>query len=179
MSVDLYRVLSVHPTAGPEEIRRAYLALARAHHPDVNRSPDANERFKAINAAYEVLGDPIKRAQYDAARSAEAAARQTQYQSPRSDPFRPPRPDYYPSPDPPEPSSRWLSFRRLWLGVWIILGIVRLAGFLTSDADPTPVQFRTPTSWVRAPPSATAPPRTHVTLDDLVLFGTVVSVGSD
>src|ERR1051325_1433476 len=63
---DYYDILEVEPEAGPEEIRGAFRRLARAYHPDkTGNDHRAEERFKEINEAYEVLGDPIKRRRYD------------------------------------------------------------------------------------------------------------------
>src|SRR5580700_9854830 len=63
---DYYDILGVAPDASGEEIKRAYRALARQHHPDVSADKSvAEHRFKEINEAYEVLSDPNKRAQYD------------------------------------------------------------------------------------------------------------------
>jgi molecular chaperone DnaJ len=63
---DYYDILGVAPDASGEEIKRAYRALARQHHPDVAHDKSkAEHRFKEINEAYEVLSDPNKRAQYD------------------------------------------------------------------------------------------------------------------
>jgi len=62
---DLYDVLGVSHDATQEDIRRAYRRLARAHHPDVNRDPEAERRFKEVNLAYQTLSDPAKRRQYD------------------------------------------------------------------------------------------------------------------
>jgi curved DNA-binding protein len=62
---DYYESLGVPRDASPEEIRRAYRALARAHHPDVNKEAGAEDRFKEISEAYEVLRDPDKRERYD------------------------------------------------------------------------------------------------------------------
>jgi len=66
MSEDFYTTLGVPRTASADDIRRAYRALAKQHHPDVNQEdPQADSRIKAINEAYEVLRDPQKRAMYD------------------------------------------------------------------------------------------------------------------
>ncbi|HIC89565.1 MAG TPA: molecular chaperone DnaJ [Anaerolineae bacterium] len=62
---DYYEVLGVSREASSDDIRRAFRRLARQYHPDVNKSPDAEARFKEINEAYEVLSDPDKRAAYD------------------------------------------------------------------------------------------------------------------
>jgi molecular chaperone DnaJ len=66
MAKDLYAVLGVSSTAGDAEIKKAYRALARKHHPDANAGdPKAEERFKEISHAYDVLSDPEKRRDYD------------------------------------------------------------------------------------------------------------------
>jgi molecular chaperone DnaJ len=62
---DYYDVLGVSRGATPEELKKAYRRLARQYHPDVSDDPDANERFKEISEAYEVLSDDQKRATYD------------------------------------------------------------------------------------------------------------------
>jgi molecular chaperone DnaJ len=62
---DLYEILGVGRDASPEDIKRAYRTLAREHHPDVSSAPEAEERFKEIVGAYEILSDPQKRQQYD------------------------------------------------------------------------------------------------------------------
>ncbi|MDD2780183.1 J domain-containing protein [Sulfuricurvum sp.] len=65
MSKSLYTTLEIAPGASEAEIKKAYRKLARQYHPDVNKDPAAEEKFKEINAAYEVLSDKDKRAKYD------------------------------------------------------------------------------------------------------------------
>ena len=62
---DYYEVLGVSRDADQRTIKRAFLKLARKLHPDVNKEPDAEERFKEVNEAYSVLSDERKRANYD------------------------------------------------------------------------------------------------------------------
>ncbi len=65
MSKSLYQTLEVSENATQDEIKKAYRKLARKYHPDVNKDKEAEEKFKEINAAYEILSDSKKRAQYD------------------------------------------------------------------------------------------------------------------
>ena len=65
MAKSLYETLEVSENASADEIKKAYRKLARKYHPDVNKDPKAEEKFKEINAAYEVLSDPQKKQQYD------------------------------------------------------------------------------------------------------------------
>ncbi|RZA10930.1 MAG: J domain-containing protein, partial [Lysobacteraceae bacterium] len=66
---DYYGILGVEPSAGEGEIKTAYRRLARKFHPDVSKEAGAEEKFKAINEAYEALRDPQKRAAYDQLRA--------------------------------------------------------------------------------------------------------------
>lgn len=65
MAKDLYEILGVSKDASESEIKKAFRRRARELHPDVNKAADAEEQFKELNEAYDVLSDPNKRAQYD------------------------------------------------------------------------------------------------------------------
>src|SRR3954447_21557250 len=64
-SADYYKVLGVDKKASQEDIKKAYRKLARQYHPDTNKDSGAEERFKQISEAYDTLGDPEKRKEYD------------------------------------------------------------------------------------------------------------------
>jgi hypothetical protein len=66
---DCYAILQVDPHAEPEVIQAAYRRLAAKYHPDVDPAPEAVERMKLLNLAYEVLSDPEKRRTYDMSRA--------------------------------------------------------------------------------------------------------------
>lgn len=65
MAKSLYETLGVSENATHSEIKKAYRQLAKKYHPDINKTQEAEEKFKEINAAYEVLGDEEKKSQYD------------------------------------------------------------------------------------------------------------------
>lgn len=103
---DYYRILNVDRTATAKEIQQAFHSLAKQYHPDINHSDSwAEERFKEINAAYEVLGDVGKRAAYD-----QRLGATTWYQSQPTDAQTSPFRGYQEqSPAPPADFDRWSS----------------------------------------------------------------------
>lgn len=74
-SDDLYDVLQVHPSADAASIRAAYRRLALTYHPDRNKSPDATVMMQRVNDAYQILGDPVRRAAYDGNRATSGSSR--------------------------------------------------------------------------------------------------------
>ncbi len=81
MAKDPYNVLGVAKTASDEEIRKAYRSLAKKYHPDLNvDNKKAEERFKEISLAYDILGDPEKRKKFDAGEIDATGAEQAQRQ---------------------------------------------------------------------------------------------------
>ena len=63
--MNYYKLLDIAKTATPHEIKKAYRRMALKYHPDHNRNEDAEERFKEIARAYQILSDPLKRREYD------------------------------------------------------------------------------------------------------------------
>ena len=72
-AINPYKILQVDPEAEDEVITAAYRRLARKYHPDLAATPDAPARMAAINAAWELIGDPDKRVIFDRMRRAAAA----------------------------------------------------------------------------------------------------------
>lgn len=126
---DAYKVLQVDPEADPEVIQAAYRRLAQKHHPDVSTDPDSPARMAEINAAWELLRDPERRADLDRRRAGvsvagTAAPQRTRPNGPSSTPAGDPRGSGTPSggtsgqaeptagPPPGEPSGSILTFGR-------------------------------------------------------------------
>jgi len=131
---DHYKLLGVRPDAGPEAIKNAYHRLARTHHPDVNGAPDAEERMKAINRAYEVLSDPENRRQYD--RDHIIREPVPVRREPQKTPARQPG-DYSPGYRPAPPAPAKASARPHWMAyVAAVCGIFLLIVLMGSGSSP-------------------------------------------
>ena len=65
MNKDYYKILNINKNASPDEIKKAYRALALQYHPDKNKNQDAEIKFKEISEAYQVLSDKQKKYDYD------------------------------------------------------------------------------------------------------------------
>src|SRR5262252_655508 len=100
-----YEVLGVEPTASPEEIRAAYLELARKYHPDQNPSRIATRLMAQINRAYEVLRNPNLRADYDR-KDGRGSPPRSEAGPPSSAPKQPPAPEEQRSGAPNAPASK-------------------------------------------------------------------------
>lgn len=137
-SDDLYEVLQVSPNADAEVIEAAYKRLATRYHPDRNRSEDATRRMVALNAAYDVLKDPRRRARYDRTR----LGREQQSAEQRAANVAPDQPRV----DRSHSNSRWLLWAALAGAVLVGLRVECLP-----DAEPEAVQ---PIS-LRVPPPPT------------------------
>ncbi|HZO88941.1 MAG TPA: DnaJ domain-containing protein [Chthonomonadaceae bacterium] len=96
-----YDTLGLSPSATSEEIKKRYRELARRYHPDVNPSAEASQKIKLINEAYHVLGDPDRRAYYDAERLLRQNAAARAAGSPSAAPSAPPRAERAPGPARP------------------------------------------------------------------------------
>ena len=108
-AIDPYKVLQVDPEAEDEVIQAAYRRLARKYHPDLAETPEAAARMAAINAAWEMIGDPASRAAYDRARA--TTPRPGVSATPATPAHRPSPPSAPPTPPPDVVSRDWTSGR--------------------------------------------------------------------
>lgn len=106
---ELYEVLQVHPRAEPDVIRAAYRILARRYHPD--HGGDAR-RMIELNDAWDVLGDPARRAAYDSTRVMPAAGPSPEAPGPPEPTIRPAAAESHAGPPPGHPSGTVLDFGR-------------------------------------------------------------------
>lgn len=142
--VDYYATLRVSPDADAAALRRAYRALMRRYHPDVNKDADAGTRCHAINEAYECLRDPGKRADYDAMRW--AAPFQARYRSASHHSYRhtaPPLHSYTPRysarfDEEPAVKSRWHRAVVMALGALATLATFTATARVDWSPNPSP-----------------------------------------
>jgi len=135
--LNLYELLQVDRRASPEVIEVAYRRLAKKYHPDLNRSPDALDMMKKLNYAYQILGDPEKRLEYD--RKLEFA----------SVPNSAPRKTYKSNKSPLTRTESRSATSNLGCSIFAILGglflIYRISTFIPHPT-PTPIVFAFPTA---------------------------------
>ncbi len=111
--LDPYKTLQIDPEADDEVVRAAYRGLARKYHPDVAQGAEAEARMSAINAAWELIGEPDARRRYDQERQVRAYAQETT-PWPAADTAPPAKPSSRPTPQAPPPervSGDWTSGR--------------------------------------------------------------------
>ncbi len=175
-----YETLGVSETATQVEIKRAYRRLARKYHPDRNKKKGAEEKFKEINSAYQVLGDPGRRQIYDytlrQSRKAGGASGSSSAGASTPPPPPPPSPGFWsgagaqaappPPPAAPIPSRYFFFFRGALAGGITVAVIVVLAlvSYVACHASPAePVRTATPPEPVSAAKTEEGPARVPVT----------------
>jgi len=143
-----YKILGVQRHATQDEIRKAFRRLVKKYHPDVNKEPNAEERMKNLNEAYEVLGDSEKRRQFDdGPESVESQQVRSEKQKRRSERtrYQPPRYEQPPSPAQPQQHKQGMPYAA-GLFVFILILVFMWAG--TPQATPVKPQVVTPVSVV-------------------------------
>jgi curved DNA-binding protein CbpA len=167
---NLYAILELEDSAGPDEIRSAYRRLAKRHHPDRNPQVGSMERMQAINQAYAVLRDPIQRAQYDQylamlrhiSRRAHPPHSTHQHPPPHGtcNPYPPPRRTYqHPPSSPPKRPRRRAPFSgdrsvrtggQSWLWPLILIAAFRACSLTGSLLDSRVPSIPTPDPSITA-----------------------------
>lgn len=152
-TADFYQVLGVRPDATPEEIRAAYYRLARTCHPDVSTLPDAEERMRRVNEAYELLSDPERRAAYDRKRGCpEPAPAQRAWEAPSAAPVRSDDPRYSRTrQEPVQPRNRTVPFAAaFWISLLLagLLATVFIGAGIPEVPVEEPVMIPTPATPV-------------------------------
>lgn len=143
-----YQILGVSAHASQEEIRSAYRKLVVRYHPDRNPAPEAAEKIRAVNRAYDVLGDPEKRRKYDLSLAIQwDPAPSAPHAPPHRDPaYRRPRPTYTPR-QAPAVSEWMLRFRTYAYRIsWVAFGfciLLAIDGLLPSKTVQEKVTFQT------------------------------------
>lgn len=173
MNQTFYEILEVSESATQEEIKRAYRRLAKKYHPDHNKQKDAEDRFKAINRAYQVLGNPGRRQIYDQILRGSSQGRAAGPSSSASAGAQPPPPPKPPpssagtqahaAPPPPPPAQgayRYLFFLRGVLvggGAVAALLVLSLIFYASCRRSPQAASYSPPPQPVSVP-SQQVPP---------------------
>lgn len=158
---DFYKTMGVRSQATQYEIKKAFRRLVKKFHPDVSKDPDAEERMKEINGAYEILNDSDKRRQYDSEneiiepppvrrKKEKRTSKQRQSDPPQPDPqqpdppqydyppepprYNPPRYEYPPEPAKSQPYNRSMHYAAGWI-IFILILIFMWVGSTLATAD--------------------------------------------
>ena len=113
---DFYEVLGVNESASTEEIKKAFRLLAKKYHPDVSKEPDAEEKFKAVQQAYQTLKNPLERSYYDQIR--QQSSREKNFE-PDGDAYR-----YWQSPPPPRKTVMRRLLHAAIVLFWLLFALV-------------------------------------------------------
>lgn len=168
MPADLYETLQVSPNAEQEIIDGAYIRLSKKYHPDVSKTPDATERMKQINVAYEIIRDPIRRAKYDQWRTKK---RSTPPRTESTAHTPPPKREPPPEPAPTKPkysapptkpyTTSWGKRWVILIGIVLIIAGLTWLGTLSQTLQTTPAIVSAPNDFLSTIAAAT---RTYVGL---------------